>query len=180
MSHRAGGSCVWRRYGSQDSGGETCHVGSRTVSRLERITVDPSICHGQPTVRGLRYPVESFYWSSWHGMTIDEIIEDLPGPRARRSPWPQSSLGPWFPVTVAWCPSALGEVPDRHAVAGEARSGSECSWPRRCAHVATSRREPNDRCGACRAGRSTRLVVVTKDRDFRTATCFTTHLSGCS
>ena len=24
-----------------------------------RITIDPSICHGKPTIRGLRYPVET-------------------------------------------------------------------------------------------------------------------------
>lgn len=24
-----------------------------------RITIDPAICHGKPTIRGLRYPVES-------------------------------------------------------------------------------------------------------------------------
>ena len=29
------------------------------VSRLERITSDPAVCHGQPTIRGLRYTVES-------------------------------------------------------------------------------------------------------------------------
>ena len=28
------------------------------VSRLERITSDPTICHGQPTIRGLRHTVE--------------------------------------------------------------------------------------------------------------------------
>jgi uncharacterized protein (DUF433 family) len=29
------------------------------MSQLDRITTDPAICHGQPTVRGLRYPVEN-------------------------------------------------------------------------------------------------------------------------
>ena len=53
-------------------------VGSMTVSRLERITVDPSICHGQPTVRGLRYPVETLLELLASGMTIDEVIEDYP------------------------------------------------------------------------------------------------------
>jgi uncharacterized protein (DUF433 family) len=48
------------------------------VSRLERITVDPSICHGKPTVRGLRYPVESLLGMLASGMTIEEIIEDYP------------------------------------------------------------------------------------------------------
>jgi uncharacterized protein (DUF433 family) len=48
------------------------------VSRLERITVDPSVCHGKPTVRGLRYPVESLLELLASGMTIEEIIEDHP------------------------------------------------------------------------------------------------------
>jgi len=26
--------------------------------QLGRITIDPEICHGKPTIRGLRYPVE--------------------------------------------------------------------------------------------------------------------------
>jgi uncharacterized protein (DUF433 family) len=48
------------------------------VSRLERITVDPSICHGKPTIRGLRYPVESLLELLASGMTIEEIIDDHP------------------------------------------------------------------------------------------------------
>ena len=28
-------------------------------SLLERITIQPEICHGKPVIRGLRYPVES-------------------------------------------------------------------------------------------------------------------------
>ena len=43
-----------------------------------RITIDPNICHGQPTVRGLRYPV-------WHvlellasGMSAAETLTDYP------------------------------------------------------------------------------------------------------
>ena len=28
-------------------------------SFLERITIEPEICHGKPVIRGLRYPVES-------------------------------------------------------------------------------------------------------------------------
>ena len=48
------------------------------MSRLDRITTDPNICHGQPTVRGLRYPVESLLELLASGMTIDEVIEDHP------------------------------------------------------------------------------------------------------
>lgn len=29
------------------------------MSSLERITIDPDICHDKPTIRGLRYPVET-------------------------------------------------------------------------------------------------------------------------
>lgn len=48
------------------------------MSRLDRITSNPEICHGQPTVRGLRYPVENLLELLAAGMSIDEIIEDHP------------------------------------------------------------------------------------------------------
>lgn len=51
----------------------------RGVSEGEdRITVDPAICHGKPTVRGLRYPVQSLLELLASGMTIDEILDDYP------------------------------------------------------------------------------------------------------
>ncbi len=42
----------------------------------ERITIDPSICHGKPTIRGLRYPVEMILELLSSGMTLDEILGD--------------------------------------------------------------------------------------------------------
>ena len=48
------------------------------MARLDRITSDPSICHGKPTVRGLRYPVESLLELLASGMTVDEILQDHP------------------------------------------------------------------------------------------------------
>jgi uncharacterized protein (DUF433 family) len=48
----------------------------RTVSRLDRIVSDPSICHGQPVVRGLRYPVEFILDLLASGMSNDEILAD--------------------------------------------------------------------------------------------------------
>ena len=42
----------------------------------ERITINPDICHGKPTIRGLRYPVEVILQLLSSGMTIDEILED--------------------------------------------------------------------------------------------------------
>lgn len=45
----------------------------------ERITVDPEICHGKPTIRGLRYPVELILELLSAGMTHEEIlVEDYP------------------------------------------------------------------------------------------------------
>lgn len=43
---------------------------------LERITIDPEICHGKPVIRGLRYPVETMLELMSAGMTIDEILAD--------------------------------------------------------------------------------------------------------
>lgn len=48
------------------------------MSRLDRITSDPQICHGQPTVRGLRYPVETLLELLSAGMSIDEVLADYP------------------------------------------------------------------------------------------------------
>jgi uncharacterized protein (DUF433 family) len=45
------------------------------MARLERITTDPDVCHGQPTIRGLRYPVESLLELLASGMTIEQIIQ---------------------------------------------------------------------------------------------------------
>ena len=42
----------------------------------ERITMNPSICHGKPCIRGLRYPVENVLeWLS-SGMSIEDILAD--------------------------------------------------------------------------------------------------------
>jgi len=43
---------------------------------LDRITIDPQICHGKPVIRGLRYPVENMLELMSAGMTIDEILAD--------------------------------------------------------------------------------------------------------
>ncbi|MCB0562300.1 MAG: DUF433 domain-containing protein [Lewinellaceae bacterium] len=45
---------------------------------LRRITLDPNICHGKPTIRGLRYPVESILEYLAGGDTIDTILEEFP------------------------------------------------------------------------------------------------------
>jgi uncharacterized protein (DUF433 family) len=47
-------------------------------SFIKRITIDPEICHGKPTIRGLRYPVENILELMAAGMTIEELLEDYP------------------------------------------------------------------------------------------------------
>ena len=43
---------------------------------LQRITLDPNICHGKPCIRGLRYPVEFILELLSSGMNAKEIIDD--------------------------------------------------------------------------------------------------------
>jgi uncharacterized protein (DUF433 family) len=45
---------------------------------FERITVDPALMGGVPTVRGLRIPVASVVSMIADGMTAEEICADLP------------------------------------------------------------------------------------------------------
>ena len=47
-------------------------------SLISRITLIPSICHGKPTIRGLRYPVENMLALLAGGMSFEEILEDYP------------------------------------------------------------------------------------------------------
>ena len=43
---------------------------------LNRITINSDVCHGKPTIRGLRYPVEMILELLSSGMSIEEILED--------------------------------------------------------------------------------------------------------
>ena len=45
---------------------------------LARITVNANICHGKPTIRGLRYPVENMLELLAAGMSYEEILADYP------------------------------------------------------------------------------------------------------
>ena len=45
---------------------------------LQRITVDPAVCHGKPCIRGLRYPVEMLLDLLSGGMTEADILGDYP------------------------------------------------------------------------------------------------------
>ena len=43
---------------------------------LNRITIDPEICHGKPCIRGMRWPVEVIIDMLGSGMTIEQVLED--------------------------------------------------------------------------------------------------------
>jgi uncharacterized protein (DUF433 family) len=43
---------------------------------LKRITLNPSVCFGKPTIRNMRYPVEMILDLLSAGMTNKEILED--------------------------------------------------------------------------------------------------------
>lgn len=45
---------------------------------INRITINPDICHGKPIVRNMRYPVEMILDLLSAGMTNSEILEDYP------------------------------------------------------------------------------------------------------
>lgn len=46
------------------------------MNYLERITMNPEICHGKPCIRNMRWPVEVILDMLSSGMTIPEILED--------------------------------------------------------------------------------------------------------
>jgi len=48
------------------------------MSRLAQITSHPTICHGQPTIRRLRYTVESVLELLSAGMTVEDVLAVFP------------------------------------------------------------------------------------------------------
>jgi uncharacterized protein (DUF433 family) len=45
---------------------------------MERITIQPDVCHGKPVIRGLRYPVESVLEYLAAGDSFDEVLAEFP------------------------------------------------------------------------------------------------------
>lgn len=48
------------------------------MKRLERITINPAVCGGQPTVRGLRIPVSLIVRHIASGQTPEEVVREYP------------------------------------------------------------------------------------------------------
>ena len=46
------------------------------VKNLNRITINPLICHVKPVIRNLRYPVETILELLSSGMSIEQILND--------------------------------------------------------------------------------------------------------
>jgi uncharacterized protein (DUF433 family) len=45
---------------------------------LARISLNPNVCFGKPTIRNKRYPVETMVDLMNAGMTIEELLIDYP------------------------------------------------------------------------------------------------------
>ena len=43
---------------------------------LDRIAIDPRVCHGRPVIRGTRVPVSVVTGSLAGGMTFDEVVRE--------------------------------------------------------------------------------------------------------
>lgn len=50
----------------------------RMTSQIDRITIDPDVCNGKPTVRGLRITVESILDYLSAGETPEDILRQHP------------------------------------------------------------------------------------------------------
>ena len=48
------------------------------MQHLERITINPGICHGKPCIRSMRWPVEVLLDLLASGMSSQEVLNDHP------------------------------------------------------------------------------------------------------
>jgi len=53
-------------------------VTEENLALLNRISIDPKICHGKPCIKGTRVPVFVILDALASGMTYEEIIDDYP------------------------------------------------------------------------------------------------------
>ena len=48
------------------------------MKRLDRVTVDPAVCLGQPTIRGMRITVSVVLKLLAGGKSVDDVLEAYP------------------------------------------------------------------------------------------------------
>lgn len=53
-------------------------IANDSVTLLHRITIDPSVCHGKPTIRNLRYPVDAILEYLAGGDGFEEVLGEFP------------------------------------------------------------------------------------------------------
>ncbi|MCE2458460.1 MAG: DUF433 domain-containing protein [Dehalococcoidia bacterium] len=96
--------------------------------KFERITVDPQVCEGKPTVRGTRMTVEFVLKLVGNGYTADDIVREYPelGPS---DVYACATYGAWM---VSERSSPLDEALSRHSYFPSHSSFSEQSWARSC------------------------------------------------
>ena len=51
---------------------------SLSFMQLDRIKIDPAVCEGRPTVRGLRFTVDFILKLIGSGYTADDIVREYP------------------------------------------------------------------------------------------------------
>ena len=52
-------------------------IANVTATLLDRITIDPGICHGKPTIRGLRYPVDAILEYLSGGDSFEDVLAEF-------------------------------------------------------------------------------------------------------
>ena len=52
--------------------------GGSAVDRMDRITIDPTLCLGQPTIRGMRITVSVVLRMMAGGHSVQEVLEAYP------------------------------------------------------------------------------------------------------
>jgi uncharacterized protein (DUF433 family) len=53
-------------------------VQEKTMEKLDRITVDPNVCLGQPTLRGMRITVSVVLKMLAAGKTVEDVLAAYP------------------------------------------------------------------------------------------------------
>ena len=57
---------------------ETDTVMEEHFTMLDRISIDPRVCHGKPCIKGTRVPVFVILDALAAGMTCEEVLDDYP------------------------------------------------------------------------------------------------------
>ncbi len=55
-----------------------CVLEVKEMERLDRITINPNVCLGQPTIRGMRITVSVILKMLAGGKSIEEVLEAYP------------------------------------------------------------------------------------------------------